>query len=122
MKSLKPTNKNLNYLKSVGPYLSFESWARHAIYLDKNEAEEGFKNFSSGSWMNFINYKHINRDYPTVSKSEAIEEMIYYKQKLKEEIVEKAGEVDEMLTRLAKMEQELNQVIEQKRIDDECRD
>ena len=48
--------------------------------------------------------------------------MIYYKQKLKEEIIEKAGEVDKMLMRLAKMEDELNQVIEQKRIDDDYED
>lgn len=121
MTTLKPIDKNFSHLRLV-PYLNCRDWARDAIVLERNEAEEGFRNFSSGSWMNFINYKHINKDYPTVSKSEAIEEMIYYKQKLKEEIIEKAVEVDEMLMRLAKMEQELNQVIEQKRIDDEYKD
>lgn len=117
MTTLKLIDKNFSHLRLV-PHLSCRDWTRDAISLERNEAEEGFRNFSSGTWMNFINYKHINRDYPTVSKSEAIEEMIYYKQKLKEEIIEKAREVDKMLMRLARMEQELNQIIEQKRIDD----
>lgn len=116
MTPLKTTDKNFNLLREVS-HFSCSDWARFALSLDRNPEKDGFRNYYSGDWMNFINYKYIDKEYPVLSKPEAIDEMIYYKQKLKEEIINNAKEIDNMLMRLAKMEEETNRVIKQKQID-----
>jgi hypothetical protein len=106
--SLKPTSLNF---QTMGGVLSCEEWARRAIGLEKRSGKEGFSNYSSGEWRNYWNYRWINKEYPTLTKVEFVDEMTDYREKLAKEIVDKGKEIDEMIMRLQKMEEEMRSVI-----------
>jgi hypothetical protein len=106
--SLKPTSLNF---QTTGGVLSCEEWARRAIGLEKRSGKEGFSNYSSGEWRNYWNYRGIDREYPTLTKIEFVDEMSHFRQKLAQEIVDKGKEIDEMIMRLQKMEEEMKLVL-----------
>lgn len=112
--SLKPTSLNIQIMGSV---LSCEEWARRSIGLEKQSGKEGFSNYSSGEWRNYWHYQGINKEYPTLTKFEFIEEMSFYREKLVGEIVEMGKEIDGMVKRLQKMEEEMKFVICQEEVD-----
>lgn len=106
--SLKPTSLNF---QTTGGVLSCEEWVRRAIGLEKRSGKEGFSNYSSGEWRNYWNYRGINNEYPTLTKFEFVDEMSYYREKLVKEIIEKGRELDGMIIRLEKMEEEMRSVL-----------
>jgi hypothetical protein len=112
--SLKPTSLNF---QTMGGVLSCEEWARRAIGLEKRSGKEGFSNYSSGEWRNYWNYRGINNEYPTLTKIEFVDEMSHFRQKLAQEILVKGREVDKMIMRLDRMEEEIKLVIAQEEIE-----
>jgi hypothetical protein len=104
--SIRPT-------RPAPPFYSAEEWTRYAIGADKIVGSEGFKNFSSGNWYHPFNYRHINREYPNCSPAIAIEEMAEMRETLVDNIIRSARKLDEMIKRLAKMEKEMKEVMDQ---------
>lgn len=87
-------------------------WAYHAIGMPRKPGKEGFVNFRTGSWYHPLHYDYINDTYPTLSGEEAIDEMRDCRLKMVDHIMHLAGQIDDALARLAKMEQEMAIVME----------
>lgn len=112
--SLKPTR--LNQI-NVGLSMSAESWARNAIGGNKIAGPEGFENFrSAGGWNYNVHYRHISKSKPEWSKLKAVEEMSEVRMSLVQDIVHYAKEIDSMVMRLQRMEEQMNHVLPKKNI------
>lgn len=108
--SLKLTPRNEAVLRLA---LSAESWARHAIGGDKKSGKEGFENYRSQSgWYYPRHYYKISLQNPQWSPPEAIEEMSDIRENLVIEIENRAKELDEMVMRLQRMEEQMGTVLE----------
>ncbi len=102
----------INNTTVFGICYSAEDWARNAIGAEKRVGPEGFENFSSGGWHHYWHYKDIDRTYPWRSNKNTLEEMSQYRERLAEEIISLGKHLDERIMRLAKMEEQMKEVIE----------
>lgn len=95
----------------VGIAYSCRAWANHAVAADKLSGPEGFENFRSGDWLHYIHYKNISSN-PEVSPQSALEEMSNCREKLVSDILKTAVQIDQMVMRLQRMEEQMKEVIE----------
>lgn len=109
--SLKPSIRNT---KIVGVALSVKTWVRHAVGSDKISGVEGFENYRSiGGWYFPMHCKHISNTCPEASHHLAIHEMSDIRESLISDIETRAVELDKMIMRLQRMEEQMKSVIEQ---------
>lgn len=106
--SLKPTDRN----RVFGSLLSAQDWARQAVGSDKRSGEVGFEGFRSGEWMHFLHYRKLRSDYPGQSPKEALPEMSEMRQRIVEDIMSSARDIDSMIMRLQRMEEQMQEVVE----------
>ena len=107
--SLKPTKQNTD---NVGIMLSAQDWARYAIGADKISGLDGFERFSIGGWYHSPHYKHISQIHPEFSRKDALDEMTQMRGYCVHEIMQLASELDDMIKRLQRMEEQMKEVIE----------
>jgi len=106
--SLKPTPKNTAVVRLA---LSAETWARHAIGGDKIAGPEGFENYrNGGGWFYPLHYRNISKTEPQKSSTEALAEMSDIRASLVDEIIADAQELDRMVMRLQRMEEQMSEV------------
>ena len=110
--SLKPTHKNNS---TFGICYSAKSWAKAAIGGDKLIGEEGFKNHSRGGWNTHWHYDKINNNYPTRYSKGVLSEMAEIREEHVRCIVELGVDLDMEILRLAKMEEEMADIILQEK-------
>ena len=114
--SLKPTPKNQTV---VGIALSAETWARHAIGGDKRTGPEGFEKYrSQGGWYHPMHYRHISGSNPEWSPPEAADEMADIRECLVAEIDAHAKELDAMVMRLQRMEEQMGNALSNNQLPD----
>ena len=96
----------------VGICYSAIDWAKHAIAAEKIAGPEGFENFCSGPWKHWPHYKHISKLTPETSRGvNAIEEMQRHIEYLTADIERHALELDDMIRRLQRMNEQISEVI-----------
>jgi len=110
--SLKPTHKNNS---TFGICLSARSWAQAAIGGDKCIGEVGFKDHSRGGWHAHWHYDKICNASPTRYQKGVLSEMSEVRQAHVQHIVELGTEIDGEILRLAKMEEEMADIILQEK-------
>lgn len=106
--SLRPTQQNTD---NVGIMLSAQDWARYAIGANKIAGFDGFERFSIGGWYHPEHYKHISKIHPELSKKAALDEMTQMRGYCVHEIMQLASELDGMIMRLQRMEEQMKEVI-----------
>ena len=106
--SLRPTQQNTD---NVGIMLSAQDWARYAISADKKSSLQGFERFWVGEWYHPEHYKHISKIRPEFSKKDALDEMTQMRGSCVREIMQLACELDDMIMRLQRMEEQMREVI-----------
>jgi len=97
--------------QSFIPHFSCRDWTYSALGAKRYAGKAGFWAYSSGDWQYWTGYKKINNKHPELSPPEAAEEMSYYMETLRQDIVRNAELIDAQLRRLTKMEQELAEVL-----------
>lgn len=93
------------------PSFSCKDWVSFALGAKRYAGKWGFWGYSSQDWQYWTGYKKINNKYPELSPPEAADEMSYFMETLRQDIVRNAELIDAQLKRLTKMEQELAEVL-----------
>lgn len=108
--SLRPTPANRAIF---GLALSAVGWARNAIGAGKKSGPEGFERYRShGGWYYPEHYARISQTNPEFSPPEASDEMADIRMNLVREIEIHAKELDAMIMRLQRMEEQMAMVLE----------
>ena len=110
--SLKLTHKNNS---TVGICYSAKSWAQYAIGGDKCIGQVGFKDHSRGEWHAYWHYEKIDNDSPTRYSKGVLSEMSEVREAHVQYIVILGADLDREILRLAKMEEEMADIILQEK-------